>query len=63
MVHINNLRYPCYIEKYSIYRVITQKITEEDYFWFYNMEPNFPDVFREKKIPKQQNPETLQITK
>lgn len=37
---------------YRIYRVITQ-ITEIDYFWFYNIEPNFPDVFGEKQIPKQ----------
>ena len=42
-----------YLEKYTMYRVMTQNITEIDCLWFYNTESNFPDVFGEKKkIPK-----------
>lgn len=50
----NNLLYVCYIGKYVVIcRVLARKIPEIDHFWFYNTEPNFPDIFGEKKKQKQ----------
>lgn len=49
----NNLLYVCYTGKYVVIcRVLARKIPEIDCFWFYNTEPNFPDIFGEKKDKK-----------